>query len=517
MAEAQVEDVTAQVEDIAVSVPAAAEKVEESSSTEAPAPAPENIWQDEQDNEWKTAFTENEYDAIILGTGMKECLLSGLLSVNGKKVLHLDRNGYYGAASASLDIHQLFKKFRGEDAKPDEKRLGKLRDYLVDLVPKFVIADGQLVKVLLHTGVNNYIDFKNVEGSFVFRRGAVHKVPVTPGDALNTTLMSPMEKTRAVMFFKWVDGYDANKPSTHVAGLMWKKTLDLNKMTAGEFLKYWNLEQDTCDFVAHAIALYQEESYVNNLACDLVSRMQLYKSSLLRFAGLNSSPYMYPLYGLGELPQSFARLAAVYGGTYMLNRDIDEVVYDNAGKAVGVSAQGVQAKAGVVIGDPSYFPGKTRKIGKVVRALAIIDHPLQGTNGCGSCQIIFPQNQVKRKNDLYLFCVNKIHQVSAPGTWIAFASTKVEGSVDGLTAEQVAQRELGAALGFLQPSLEIFYDMYDLEEPTDDGSADNVYVSKSYDETSHFETAITDVLDIYTRITGSPPDLSKVAPGRSGE
>lgn len=29
---------------------------------------------------------DQEYDAIVLGTGLKECILSGLLSVSGKKV-----------------------------------------------------------------------------------------------------------------------------------------------------------------------------------------------------------------------------------------------------------------------------------------------------------------------------------------------------------------------------------------------------------------------------------------------
>jgi len=62
-------------------------------------------------DDWRTAFAE-EWDAVVLGTGMKECLLSGLLSCAGKKVLHLDRNSYYGGASASLDIHQLFEKFQ---------------------------------------------------------------------------------------------------------------------------------------------------------------------------------------------------------------------------------------------------------------------------------------------------------------------------------------------------------------------------------------------------------------------
>ena len=37
-------------------------------------------------------LADGEYDAIIMGTGLKECMLSGLLSVEGKKVLHVDRN-----------------------------------------------------------------------------------------------------------------------------------------------------------------------------------------------------------------------------------------------------------------------------------------------------------------------------------------------------------------------------------------------------------------------------------------
>jgi len=37
-----------------------------------------------------------KYDVIVWGTGLKECILSGLLSMNGKKVLHIDRNPYYG-------------------------------------------------------------------------------------------------------------------------------------------------------------------------------------------------------------------------------------------------------------------------------------------------------------------------------------------------------------------------------------------------------------------------------------
>lgn len=43
----------------------------------------------------------------MLGTGLTECILSGLLSVAGKKVLHMDRNQYYGGESASLNLVRL--------------------------------------------------------------------------------------------------------------------------------------------------------------------------------------------------------------------------------------------------------------------------------------------------------------------------------------------------------------------------------------------------------------------------
>lgn len=50
---------------------------------------------------------DEHYDVIVLGTGLTECVLSGLLSMEGKRVLHLDRNGYYGGECASLSLPQV--------------------------------------------------------------------------------------------------------------------------------------------------------------------------------------------------------------------------------------------------------------------------------------------------------------------------------------------------------------------------------------------------------------------------
>ena len=94
---------------------------------------------------------DEEYDCIVLGTGLTECILSGMLSVSGKKVLHMDRNKYYGGESASITpLEELFSKFGM--AAPDQAEYCRGRDWNVDLIPKFLMANGQLVKLLIHTG-----------------------------------------------------------------------------------------------------------------------------------------------------------------------------------------------------------------------------------------------------------------------------------------------------------------------------------------------------------------------------
>jgi Rab GDP dissociation inhibitor len=60
--------------------------------------------------------------------------------------------------------------------------------------------------------------------------------------------------------------------------------------------------------------------------------------------------------------------------------------------------------------------------------------------------------------------------------------------------------------------LKSFYNSFDsvtdLLEPVTDGRTDHCFISKSYDATSHFETAADDVLSLYTRITGHELDMN---------
>ncbi|TFL06806.1 GDP dissociation inhibitor [Pterulicium gracile] len=442
---------------------------------------------------------DEEYDVIVLGTGLTECILSGLLSVEGKKVLHMDRNDYYGGDSASLNLTQLYRHFRPNQEPPAE--LGRDRDYNVDLVPKFIIASGELTKILVHTDVTRYLEFKQIAGSFVYRDGKISKVPSTEMEAVKSPLMGLFEKRRAKKFFEFLQGWKDEDPSTH-------QGINLDKDSMKTVYEKFGLEAGTQDFIGHAMALYLDDDYITKVARPSYERIVMYTSSMARYG---KSPYIYPLYGLGELPQSFARLSAIYGGTYMLDKKVDEIVLGPDGKFVGVKSGGETVKAKQVIGDPSYFGagktdgegGKVRVIeeGKVVRAICILKHPIPGTEDSDSVQIIIPQNQVGRRNDIYIAMVSSTHNVCAKDVYIAIVSTIVETDKPEL--------EIAPGLNLLGQISEKFVTVSPLYTPTSSGVDDSIFVTRSYDATSHFETVVDDVHDVWRRVVGKDLELKK--------
>ncbi|MBA0682894.1 hypothetical protein Goari_024581 [Gossypium aridum] len=321
--------------------------------------------------------------------------------------------------------------------------------------------------------------------------------------------MGLFEKRRARKFFIYVQDYDDNDPKSY-------EGLDLNKFTGLDACKLlqcrkYGLEDDTIDFIGHALALHSNDSYLDQPALGFIKRMKVKVSfvsyfhlcstaneSLARFQG--GSPYIYPLYGLGELPQAFARLSAVYGGTYMLHKPECKVEFDADGKATGVTSEGETAKCKKVVCDPSYLPDKVKKVGKVARAICIMSHPIPDTNNSHSAQVILPQKQLGRKSDMYLFCCSYAHNVAPKGKYIAFVSAEAE--------TDNPEVELKPGVDLLGPVEEIFYDTYDRYVPTNDHAADSCFISASYDPTTHFETTVNDVIEMYTKITGKVLDLS---------
>ncbi|KAI9244348.1 GDP dissociation inhibitor [Sporodiniella umbellata] len=401
----------------------------------------------------------------------------------------MDRNDYYGAESASLNLTQFFGKFRDGQKAPEN--LGRDRDWNIDLIPKFMMANGEIVRFLTHTDVTRYLEFKQIAGSYVFSGGRVSKVPANASEALSSPLMGIFEKRRMKNFLVWAEAYKESDPNTH-------QGLNIRTQTMTEVYKKFGLATGTQEFIGHAMALHLDDTYLNQPAYDTVEKVRLYAGSVLRYG---KSPYIYPLYGLGDLPQAFARLSAVYGGTYMLDKNVTELVYNDAGEVTGVKAGDEVVKAKTVICDPSYAPLNVKKVGSVVRAICLLTHPIPNTSDSDSCQIVIPQSQVGRKHDIYIACVSDAHMVCPKGYYLAIVSTIVE--------TQNPSDEVKEGLKLLGPVQDMFIHESPLEEPVEDGTKDHVFVSRSYDATSHFETVCEDVHDIWRRITGEPLVLKK--------
>lgn len=414
-----------------------------------------------------------------------------------------------------MRVQSLFHKFVKKEDPPKEyfDRLGADRDYNIDLIPKFVMADGSLVKILVKTGVDRYLTWKKVDACYVYSATAgkgffssgkpgVEKVPATAEEAMGTPLVGMFQKMNLRSFLQFCAAVPDGS-SVHSDGT------DLKRITMKALYERFSLEEDTQDFVGHAMALHFDDSYKARPADETVQAIRLYARSLDRFG---TSPFIYPVYGLSTLPESFARDCAVRGGIFMLNRDIDEILLDpKTGKVCGVrSGEGDAAEAAkctIVIGDPSYFAkDKVRRTGRVVRAICICnERPPFMKPTEESAQVILPQKQLGRRNDVYIGVVSSSHEVAAPGKFIGIVATTVE--TDKPDTELAAGLNLlGAASGNL---ITRFINIVESVEPVDSGAgADGMFMTSSYDASSHFESTTEEVLRLYKNITGKEYNLS---------
>lgn len=144
--------------------------------------------------------------------------------------------------------------------------------------------------------------------------------------------MGMLEKRRFQKFLEAIQNFEEGNPKTYQGIDVTDLGIDPTKPSTQMFEKF-SLEPNTIDFVGHAVALYTDESFMTRPAIEVIRKIQLYADSMGRYG--SGSPFIYPIYGLGGIPEGFSRISAVNGGTFMLNTDIDEILFEN-GKVVGV-------------------------------------------------------------------------------------------------------------------------------------------------------------------------------------
>ncbi|KAG9446882.1 hypothetical protein H6P81_013010 [Aristolochia fimbriata] len=312
------------------------------------------------------------YDLLIVGTGLPESILAAGASAAGKSVLHIDPNAFYGSHFSSLSLHPfiefletqqnippilpehssvtnsspsdeyfsrsinscpLYSEIEVCSFAPDALELS--RSFSLDLSgPRVLLCADPMVDLMLKSGASHHIEFKSIDGNFVYIDGRLSPVPDSRESIFKDRSLGLTEKSQLMRFFKLVqehfssnlgDGQDEKRISEE----------DL-EMPFYEFLGKHRLPPKIKSIILYAIAMadYDQESPKdsNNLlrTKDGIEGLALYHASVGRFPNA-SGAFIYPIYGQGELPQAFCRCAAVKGSLYVLRMQVTDLLISREG------------------------------------------------------------------------------------------------------------------------------------------------------------------------------------------
>ena len=120
--------------------------------------------------------------------------------------------------------------------------------------------------------------------------GKVQKVPTTPAEALNSSLMGFFEKRKFRSFLIFINQYEADKPATFHKGVQYNSVFfnfllfpshrviphkicsvlypilsgqSLDRITCRKLYEDFGLDANTQAFIGHAMALWRDDDYLD--------------------------------------------------------------------------------------------------------------------------------------------------------------------------------------------------------------------------------------------------------------
>uniref|UniRef100_A0A287CU85 Rab proteins geranylgeranyltransferase component A n=1 Tax=Ictidomys tridecemlineatus TaxID=43179 RepID=A0A287CU85_ICTTR len=145
-----------------------------------------------------------------------------------------------------------------------------------------------------------------------FNIDLVSKVPCSRADVFNSKQLTMVEKRMLMKFLTFCMEYEEH-PDEYKA---------YEDITFSEFLKTQKLTPNLQYFVLHSIAMTSETT------SSTIDGLKATKNFLHCLGRYGNTPFLFPLYGQGELPQCFCRMCAVFGGIYCLRHSVQCLVVD---------------------------------------------------------------------------------------------------------------------------------------------------------------------------------------------
>ena len=215
------------------------------------------------------------------------------------------------------------------------------RKFNIDLASKLMFARGPLIEAIINANICHYADFRTAERIMTYRDGDVILVPCSRADVFSTDMLSVIEKRFLMKFLSFCLTFDEH-PEDYIS---------FSERPFVDFLQHKKLSVSLQHFVLYSIAMTRPS--VNT--AEGLREAQKFLRSLGRYS---NSPFVLTLYGVGELPQAFCRMSAVFGGTYCLRRSARSLLLDketNLFKGI-ICTNNQQISAKHIVMEESYLP-----------------------------------------------------------------------------------------------------------------------------------------------------------------
>lgn len=242
------------------------------------------------------------------------------------------------------------------------------RKFNIDLVSKLLYSQGLLIDLLIKSNVSRYAEFKNVTRILTFREGKVEQVPCSRADVFNSKELTMVEKRMLMKFLTFCLDYEQHPDEYQ----------DFIQCSFSEYLKTKKLTPNLQHFVLHSIAMTES-------SCTTIDGLRATKNFLQCLGRFGNTPFLFPLYGQGEIPQCFCRMCAVFGGIYCLRHKVQCLVVDKeSGRCKAIIDQfGQRINAKYFIVEDSYLSEETCsnvQYKQISRAVLITDQSVLKTD-----------------------------------------------------------------------------------------------------------------------------------------
>ncbi|XP_066286896.1 rab proteins geranylgeranyltransferase component A 2-like [Branchiostoma lanceolatum] len=242
------------------------------------------------------------------------------------------------------------------------------RRFNIDLSPKMLFGRGSLVELLITSNISRYCEFKAVSRILTLLNGKLEQVPCSRADVFSSKFVTVLEKRMLMKFLTFCVEYEQH-PEDYQG---WEEK------PFSEYLQSRQLTPNLQHFIFHAIAMATRDA----TTLKGLKSTQRFLRSLGRYG---NTPFLWPLYGPGELPQCFCRMCAVFAGIYCLRRAARELIIDkDSSKCKGiVCTEGQRISCRWMVMQGSYVPHMCRKpdppVGSVSRGIFFTDRSMKAS------------------------------------------------------------------------------------------------------------------------------------------